>query len=148
MSYLERVTMGKKQSRTCHYGAQCQNKQCGFKHPDRCIFMQETVSTLPKLDDQKQKNMEEAGFLATMFHTVYMNDMADSIIYTAWDEDEPYVIETYPELGLFPTWDDAYDALLNYVYAKEVPEQLNNDFMLVEENADSIEKDRTQEDGC
>ena len=109
--------------------------------------MQETISALPKLDEQKQKDVEEAEFLETMLHAVYMNDMADAIIYTAWDEDEPYVIETFPELGLFHTWDTAYDALLNYVYANEVPAQTDNDFMLVEEDTDGIEEDRTRLDG-
>ena len=77
--------------------------------------------TLPEaLSDQKQKDVEGAGFLATMLHTVYINDIVDAIVYTSWDKDEPYVIETFPELGLFPTWDDAYDALLGFVYPNEV----------------------------
>ena len=110
--------MGRTRSTPCHYGAQCLNKQCRFKHLDRSIFTLETV-TPPLLADQKQKDVEEAGFLASMLHAVYMNDITDAIIYTAWDEDAPYVIETFPELGAFYTWDDAYDALLEVVYAND-----------------------------
>lgn len=113
--------MSKKHSRACRYGAQCLNTQCIFKHPDTHIFTLKPATLLPLLNDQKQKDDEEADFLATMLHATYINDMADAIIYTAWDEDKPYAIETFPELGLFPTWNDAYDTLLGFVYTNETP---------------------------
>lgn len=112
--------MVKKQSRSCRNGAQCQIEQCRFRHPDKLIFAYETEPMLPQLNDQKQKDGEEAMFLDGALHTIYMNDITSAIIYTAWDEDEPYVIETFPELGLFASWDEAYDALLNFIYRSEI----------------------------
>jgi hypothetical protein len=108
--------MSKRQSKACHFGAQCQNARCAFKHPDRCIFSYAPEPEATRLDEQKQKDIEETEFAESMLHAIHINELSDSIVYTREDLDEPYMIERFPELGLFSTWDNAYDTLLEFMY--------------------------------
>lgn len=107
-------------SKQCRYGAHCGTKNCRFKHPPienptNQLGIHEKTTQPLVLNEEEEKFMEELE--AQIRQENELNDLAVLIYFTPTpDPANPYWIETYPELGRFSTWDDAFDALLAHNY--------------------------------
>jgi hypothetical protein len=109
--------MSKKQSKQCRFGSQCHEPKCAFKHPPKNVLDEsDETKKIVREDDQKESEARLSNFISSALQMQHMDSLFSGILYTGWSEEEPYAIETYPELGTFATWNDACDALLDYVY--------------------------------
>lgn len=112
-------TMPRHQSKLCKYGELCTAKKCAFRHPERGFFTDiRGTASAPRttISGQDEKDLEFAAFAAEFEHSRKLNELAADIEYINWSTEAPYAITSYPDLGFFATWDDAYDILLSATY--------------------------------
>lgn len=105
-----------KTSKQCRYGSNCTTQKCTLKHPPKMIFDYSNESTQPSLNNSEKDNAQENAFINECMHQSYIDELSSAIVYTGWTTIFPYVIETFPELGTFPSWHSAFDAMCNYMY--------------------------------
>lgn len=105
-----------KTSKQCRYGSNCTVQKCTLKHPPKTMFDYSDEPPKPVLNDDGKDSVREDTFIDECQHLDYINELSSAIVYTGWTAILPYAIETFPELGTFPTWDSAFDALCNYMY--------------------------------
>lgn len=105
-----------KTSKQCRYGSNCTTQKCMLKHPPKTLFAYPNESLKHVLNNDGKDSEREDAFIDECRHLNYINELSSAIVYTGWTTIFPYAIETFPELGTFPTWDSAFDALCNYMF--------------------------------
>jgi hypothetical protein len=110
----------KMQSEKCRFGNKCRNYGCALVHPMKNIL--DNIDQEPRIAhvrDEKSAEVAEAEFIENSLHLQHIAELTDGIVYTRQLPAEPYEIETYPELGTFATWDDAYETLIDHIFSCE-----------------------------
>jgi hypothetical protein len=65
-------------------------------------------------------------------HKNHLNEIANLIYFNPIpNTGKPYWIETYSELNSFPTWDDAFDTLLDHIYKASETDNSENDDVFI-----------------